>query len=354
LAQAILSQGQRVGRGKVALAAMVAKRKASAWLDEEAEEADSYSVDWWTECRRPFRRGFVPYGPGVAPVAEAVLRRKRLGLEIMREPTGEGMTPCPLDSFEEVGVLHPWLLEALRDDGCYEPTALQAQALPIVLAGQNLLAIAEAGMGQAATYLLAGSVHAADQAPLSEEDPGPIVLVLVATQELAERAVTEAESLLRHSDRCDRHPEGLRAVNVSGGGTRSGKLEQLGLQGPHFVVGTPQRVHDMASKGQLSLLRVTFLILEGADRMIELGCLAEVRDLASWVRPERQVALFATAWPPPREVENLAAELCDAGGQPVQFSASDGSSGNDETVIRRPGAAKGAGRTTIVGRSRGK
>mmetsp|Transcript_137467 Transcript_137467/g.342926 ORF Transcript_137467/g.342926 Transcript_137467/m.342926 type:complete len:362 (-) Transcript_137467:108-1193(-) len=299
--------------------------------------AEPYTVDWHKQPRRPFKRGFIQYGLGVEDGAdEALKRRDVLGLDIVEDPAGEDATPAPLQSFEEVGVLPVWLLRELR---AVEPTPLQAQMLPIVLAGQNLVAVARADAGQAAAVVVHSAVHIEDQPALTEGDPGPVVLVLVPTQELAGKFAEEAAALLRHSHGSTCHPGGLRCVNVSGGGARSEKLRELGSAGAHIVVGTPKRVHDMACKEQISLLRVTLLIVDGADRMLDLGFASEVNELASWVRPERQTGVLAGTWP--KSMAELSSALCFAGGVPVHFSAS--------TVVAPVSVASAAKKAAVGG-----
>lgn len=230
-------------------------------------------------------------------------------------------------------MLPPWLLEALHEEGCFEPPPLQAQALPVSLAGQNLVAVAPAakttdgdtdstGGGQPGAYLIPAAVHIDDQPPLTEDDPGPIVLVLTASQELAASVAEAATSLFRHSSRSTRHRGGVRCVSVSGGGTRSEKLKELTSRGAHIMAGTPKRVHDMAMKDQISLLRVTMLVLDGVDKILELGAEAEIKQLAEWVRPERQTTIVAATWP--KTLHDLARDLCFAGGPPVRFRAQPG------------------------------
>lgn len=297
----------------------------------QAASAASW-INWRTQTRRSFRRGFISYGAGAdAGVAE----RTRLGIQVLEDPSGEEATPAPLESFEQLGVLPPWLLEALREGGQYEPSALEAQSLPIVIAGQNLLALtgspaAASASKCAASYLLPGAVHVQDQLALSAEEPGPVVLILTPSQDHANAVTAVASSLLQHSAdgaEVKGHVGGLRAVNVSGGGLRSDKMKELGDAGAHFVVGTPKRVHDMASKEQLSLLRVTFLVIDGLDKMLDLGFIQELRDLGTWIRPERQTVLLATASRMGSEAMMApVTELCYSGGDPVTIKLSGGKS----------------------------
>lgn len=118
------------------------------------------------------------------------------------------------------------------------------------------------------------------------------------------------------------------------GGSRKEQLTELGPCGAHFVVGTPKRIHDMANKDQLSLLRVTYLILDGADRMLTAGLQEEVVGLAAWVRPEHQTAIFSATWP--RPLHELASRLCFAGGDPVRFAAKEKAAKGKLAVARAP------------------
>jgi len=314
---------------------------------EEGSKVESYDIDWKKQARRPFKRGFIGYG-NTADVAETTKRRRELGLSITEDPAGEETTPAPLEGFEEPGVLPPWLLEALHEEDCFEPPPLQAQALPVSLAGQNLVVVAPAanttdgatvgaGGGQPGSYLIPAAVHIDDQPALSEDDPGPIVVVLTATQELAASAAEAATSLFRHSGRSIRHRGGVRCVSVSGGGTRSEKLKELTARGAHIITGTPKRVHDMAMKEQISLLRVTMLVLDGADKMLELGAEAEIKQLSDWVRPERQTTIVAATWP--KMLSDLARDLCFAGGLPVRFRAQAKPPGTQKRILAETAAA---------------
>jgi len=142
-----------------------------------------------------------------------------------------------------------------------------------------------------------------------------------------------------HSARSKAHSSGMRVVNVSGGGTRSEKLQQLGAQGAHIVVGTPKRIKDMGLKEQLSLLRVTFLVLESADRILQLGMGSLVSEIGSWVRPERQTIILAATWPKP--LKDIASTLCHGGGDPVRIIVSASEQAEAEAEATPAAATKG-------------
>eukprot|EP00929_Paragymnodinium_shiwhaense_P107671 TRINITY_DN73989_c0_g1_i1.p1 TRINITY_DN73989_c0_g1~~TRINITY_DN73989_c0_g1_i1.p1 ORF type:complete len:321 (-),score=73.57 TRINITY_DN73989_c0_g1_i1:44-1006(-) len=304
------------------------KRKA-AELSADGEDATGAAaasggdavewVNWKTQARRPFKRQFLPYALAADADPQAVVKRRAaIGVDIVHDPQGEDATPAPVESFEELAVLPPWLLEALRAKGAFEPSPLEAQALPIALAGQNLYGLA--GGNRILSYLIPAAVHAVEQPPLSEEEAGPIALILVSSQDLATKVTHLATDLLKRSVKAEAGQE-LRVVNVSGGGARSEKLKELGAEGSHLVVGTAKRVHDMACKGHLSLARVTMLILDGADRILDQQFEQELRDLATWIRPERQTLALAAVGS--KDLRRFVAELCYSGGDAVRIRVKD-------------------------------
>mmetsp|Transcript_136822 Transcript_136822/g.222674 ORF Transcript_136822/g.222674 Transcript_136822/m.222674 type:complete len:358 (+) Transcript_136822:90-1163(+) len=300
---------------------MGVKRKA-----QEAAAADGGSVDWRSYPRRPFKRGFIEYINVSVRAAEAANRRAAAGIKIVGDG-GIADTPPPAESFEELGILPPWLLEALREDECYEPTPIQAQSLPIALAGQNLIGVTVGSRASASlAYLLPAAVHIEDQPPLAEMDPGPIALVVAPTRELAVQISKDAAKVFQHSKRSSQHSGGIQAVCIHEGGSRKEQLKQLGTAGAHVIAGTPGRLYDLAAKDQLPLLRVTFLVIDCADKLIELGLSEQVRGLAAWIRPERQTLLFSSTWP--KAAQDLAAQLCYAGGDPVHISTGAKRRGN--------------------------
>merc|ERR1719433_623579 len=127
---------------------------------------------------------------------------------------------------------------ALAENKWDVPLPVQAQALPILLQGRNLIGIAQTGSGKTGAFLLPAIVHALDQRPLRRADPGPIVLVLAPTRELAVQISDEAEKLLWHSSRSWQE---LRSVCFYGGGKKGDQLRKFTYDGSHIVVATPGR-----------------------------------------------------------------------------------------------------------------
>lgn len=191
---------------------------------------------------------------------------------------------------------------------------VQAQAFPILLAGRNLVGIAQTGSGKTIAFMLPAVIHAHDQRPLAHGDQGPIVLVLAPTRELAVQIEAETEKLIKHSSQSTSHPSGLWTTCFYGGGKKWAQLQKFSNVGSHVVVATPGRLLDCIAEGTVSLSRVTYFCLDEADRMLDLGFHGDMEQLSSSITPSKQMAFFSATWP--KEVEGLAHGL-STGGQPV-------------------------------------
>ena len=182
------------------------------------------------------------------------------------------------------------------------PSPIQAQCWPLLLAGVDLVGIAATGSGKTLAFGLPALAHAAAQPPTRPPIPaGPRVMVLAPTRELAAQIAGVLE------------PVGVAAgqrVALAYGGVPKGPQVAALRAGAAVVVGTPGRLQDLVDGGQLALARCSFLVLDEADRMLDLGFEPAVRALASATRADRQTAMFSATWPP--SVRALAADFMAA------------------------------------------
>jgi len=248
--------------------------------------------------------------------SEASSRRAELDIVIESEPAGVGVTPAPLSSFSDCGSLFPsWLTDAFTENKWDKPMPVQAQSLPILLSGRNLIGIAQTGSGKTGAFLIPAIVHCLDQQPLRRTEQGPIVLVISPTRELAVQISDEAEKMLKHSSRCREHHGGIRSAVFYGGGRKGDQLKKFTFDGSHICVATPGRLIDFCTARQVSLRRVTYLCLDEADRMLDMGFSGDMQQIGAAVRPERQTVFFSATWP--KEVQSLATSMCTDGQAPV-------------------------------------
>ncbi|MBA0695665.1 hypothetical protein Goari_002275, partial [Gossypium aridum] len=214
-----------------------------------------------------------------------------------REITVEGRdVPKPVKSFADVG-FPDYVLQEVSKAGFVEPTAIQAQGWPMALKGRDLIGIAETGSGKTLAYLLPAIVHVNAQPILAPGD-GPIVLVLAPTRELAVQIQQEAAKFGASSR--------IKNTCIYGGVPKGPQVRDL-QKGVEIVIATPGRLIDMLDSHHTNLRRVTYLVLDEADRMLDMGFEPQIRKIVSQIRPDRQTLYWSATWP--KEVEQLARQF---------------------------------------------
>ncbi|KAF9671601.1 hypothetical protein SADUNF_Sadunf12G0064500 [Salix dunnii] len=241
----------------------------------------------------PFEKNFYFENPSIRAMSEheVVMYRTR------REITVEGHdVPKPIRLFHEAN-FPDYCLQVIAKLGFVEPTPIQAQGWPMALKGRDLIGIAETGSGKTLAYMLPAFVHVAAQ-PRLEQGDGPIVLVLAPTRELA---VQIQEEGLKFGSRAN-----IRSTCIYGGAPKGPQIRDL-RRGVEIVIATPGRLIDMLEAQHTNLRRVTYLVLDEADRMLDMGFEPQIRKIISQIRPDRQTLYWSATWP--REVEILARQF---------------------------------------------
>merc|ERR1712083_349972 len=182
--------------------------------------------------------------------------------------------------------------------GFDNPTPIQAQGWALALSGLNTMGIAQTGSGKTLAYLLPGVIHVNAQPHLQRGD-GPIVLVLAPTRELAIQIQEAAKDFCQRSK--------VRSTCIFGGAPKGPQIRDL-ENGCEIVIATPGRLIDFLEMGKTNLKRVTYLVLDEADRMLDMGFEPQVRKITSQVRPDRQTLMWSATWP--KEVQKLARDIC--------------------------------------------
>lgn len=189
--------------------------------------------------------------------------------------------------------LPPAQLENLTGLGYKSMTAIQAEALPLALAGKDLIAQAKTGSGKTAAFALPLLCQ------LNPRDFGTQALILCPTRELATQVAAEIRRLARYQ-------QNIKVVTLTGGqsiGPQIGSLEH----GAHIVVGTPGRLKDHLRKKTLDLGRVTTLVLDEADRMLEMGFADDIEAIIELTPEARQTLLFSATYPD--DIKSLSARF---------------------------------------------
>ncbi len=185
-------------------------------------------------------------------------------------------------TFADLGLKAP-ILQALNDLGYEKPSPIQAECIPHLLGGRDVLGMAQTGSGKTAAFSL----------PLLNNLDGdlkaPQILVLAPTRELA---VQVAEAMTDFS----KHMHGVNVVALYGGQRYDVQLRAL-RQGPQIVVGTPGRLLDHLKRGTLNLSNLSGLVLDEADEMLRMGFIEDVETIMAQIPAEHQTALFSATMP---------------------------------------------------------
>ena len=187
-----------------------------------------------------------------------------------------------LTTFRELALIDP-VLKALDDVGYETPSPIQAQVIPFMLQGKDVLGQAQTGTGKTAAFAL----PILSRIDLRQKDPQ--VLVLAPTRELA---IQVAEAFQRYAA----HMKGFHVLPIYGGQDYSTQLRQL-KRGAHVVVGTPGRVMDHMRKGTLNLDTLKVLVLDEADEMLRMGFIDDVEWVLEQTPDDIQIALFSATMP---------------------------------------------------------
>ncbi len=251
------------------------------------------AVDWNSVDLVNFEKNFYIEDPRVAGRSDREVQDYRAS----KQMTIQGQNvPKPVTSFDEAG-FPDYILSEIKKMGFAEPSAIQSQAWPMALSGRDLVAIAETGSGKTIGFALPAMVHINAQ-PLLKPGDGPIALILAPTRELANQIQVECNRFGGSSR--------LRTCAVYGGVPKGPQTRDL-QRGAEIVIATPGRLIDMVDAGKTNLRRVTYLVMDEADRMLDMGFEPQIRKILQQIRPDRQTLMFSATWP--KEVQRLAGDF---------------------------------------------
>ncbi|XP_055876786.1 probable ATP-dependent RNA helicase DDX46 isoform X2 [Biomphalaria glabrata] len=277
--------------------------------EEEEEDLDSTmanlnkrkkdlgAVDHEKIYYAPFRKAFYVEVPEITKMTQEEVDAYRNELEHIAVRGKH--CPKPIKTWAQCGVSKK-VMEALKKHKYEKPTPIQAQAIPAIMSGRDVIGIAKTGSGKTLAFVLPMIRHILDQPPLEEND-GPIAVIMIPTRELALQIAAECKKFTKAHN--------LRAVCVYGGTGISEQIAEL-KRGCEIIVCTPGRMIDMltANSGRVTnLRRVTYIVLDEADRMFDMGFEPQVMKIIDNVRPDRQTVMFSATFP--RQMEALARRI---------------------------------------------
>jgi len=249
-----------------------------------------------------FRRLSSPYSPIISSVVHSSVLSTQEYLNKHEISVSDPEAPPPALTFENSGLPEKLLAKLNRD--FTSPTPIQAQGIPIALSGKNLVGIGQTGSGKTLAFLLPAFLHIMKN---KKEDPkysdhynGPRALILAPTRELAKQIEEVAIEF--------RRLVGIKTVCCIGGEGRGRQLSMYD-RGADLMIATPGRINDFLQAGDMSVKDVGFVVLDEADRMLDMGFEPQVRSVLEQTKEEKQTMMFSATWP--EEVQDLASEFLD-------------------------------------------
>ncbi|XP_022608579.1 probable ATP-dependent RNA helicase DDX43, partial [Seriola dumerili] len=272
-------------------AANAAPARISIDWNSIRENKDKYEELKWKDLP-PLKKKFYIEAECVSMLtAEEVSEWRKENNNIFVDDLKEGgekrPIPNPCRTFLEAFELYPEIMENIERVGFVKPTPIQSQAWPVLLSGEDLIAIAQTGTGKTLAYLLPGFIHMDGQPVPRAKRSGPGMLVLTPTRELALQIETE----------CNKYRyKGYKSVCIYGGGDRRGQIN-LVKGGVDIVIATPGRLNDLQMNELISLRSITYLVLDEADRMLDMGFEPQIMKILLDIRPDRQTVMTSATWP---------------------------------------------------------
>ncbi|XP_075906915.1 putative ATP-dependent RNA helicase DDX43 isoform X1 [Nelusetta ayraudi] len=283
-------------------------RQDSVWSAKQLEAASvvvpSIPIDWaairqnkqkyeelkWKDLP-PLKKDFYIEAESVSTLTpEDVGQWRKENNNVFVDDLKEGEkrpVPNPCRTFLETYECYPEIMENIERVGFVKPTPIQSQAWPVLLSGLDLIAIAQTGTGKTLAYLLPGFIHMDGQPVPRAKRDGPGMLVLSPTRELALQIEAECKKY-RYKD--------YASICIYGGGDRRGQIN-LVKSGVDIVIATPGRLNDLQMNEFINLDSITYLVLDEADRMLDMGFEPQIMKIILDIRPDRQTVMTSATWP---------------------------------------------------------
>ena len=197
--------------------------------------------------------------------------------------------------FTDLKIIEP-ILRSLNEEGYTNPTPIQAQAIPYVLEGHDLLGCAQTGTGKTAAFSIPILQHLCS--PESRGKKGLRALILTPTRELAIQIQESLQAYGRHT--------GIRHAVIFGGVNQNPQVNQI-RRGVDILVATPGRLLDLMNQGHISLRQIEMFVLDEADRMLDMGFIHDVKRIIAALPKKRQTLFFSATMP--TEIQKLSSTI---------------------------------------------
>ncbi|KND89459.1 Pre-mRNA-processing ATP-dependent RNA helicase PRP5 [Tolypocladium ophioglossoides CBS 100239] len=266
-------------------------------MANKRKKKDIPTTDYNKIYLQPVRKNFWSEPTELSALSEAEVTELRLELDDIKVKGKD--VPTPVQKWSQCGLTRQ-TLDVISGLGYDQPTSIQMQAIPALMSGRDVVGVAKTGSGKTIAFLLPMFRHIMDQPALKDMD-GPIGLIMTPTRELATQIHRDCKPFLKIM--------GLRAVCAYGGAPVRDQIADL-KRGAEIIVCTPGRMIDLlaANQGRVTnLKRVTYVVLDEADRMFDMGFEPQVMKIFANMRPDKQTILFSATMP--RLIDSLTKKV---------------------------------------------
>ncbi|ORY88071.1 hypothetical protein BCR35DRAFT_301984 [Leucosporidium creatinivorum] len=280
---------EKVGMSAAEILALAAKKVKRG---RELTAIDHSKVSY-----EPFNKIFYRPPPEVEALTAEEVDEMRLEMDAIKVRGAD--PPKPVAKWSYCGLPAP-CIDVIKGLEYTAPTSIQAQAIPAIMSGRDIIGVAKTGSGKTIAFLLPMFRHIKDQRPIRTME-GPIAMIMTPTRELATQIHKECKPFLKAL--------GLRASCAYGGTPLKDNIADM-KRGSELIVCTPGRMIELLTTNSgriINLHRVTYLVLDEADRMFDMGFEPQVMKIINQIRPDRQTVLFSATFP--RQMEALARKI---------------------------------------------
>ncbi|XP_070490328.1 probable ATP-dependent RNA helicase DDX43 [Chironomus tepperi] len=258
------------------------------------EDCDAARKARWAKC--PFlKKNFYEEHPMTKQMTDEQVEQFREEnnnisvAKVFEQDIPQNSMPKPVTKFEYAFEKYPDMMNEIQKQGFTKPSPIQSQMWPILLRGNDCIGIAQTGTGKTLAFLLPALIHT-DGQPHKRgiaARGGPNVLVLCPTRELA---IQIEKEVAKYQYR------GIRAVCLYGGNDRRKQIEVV-ESGVEIIIATPGRLNDLVASKYINVESITYLVLDEADRMLDMGFEPQIRKIMLDIRDDRQTVMTSATWP---------------------------------------------------------
>lgn len=248
------------------------------------------SIKYTSEDLEPFRKNFYVQPEEFDSMSESEIEEIRLSMGNIKVKGNQ--CPVPVSRWSQLGLSSDVMNLITQDFDYGSPTPIQSQAIPAIMSGRDVIGISKTGSGKTISYLLPLIRQIKAQRPLSRDETGPLGLILAPTRELALQINEEVQKFIRGDD-------SVSSICCTGGSELKHQINVL-RRGIEIIVATPGRFIDLLTLNSGKLIntkRITFVVMDEADRLFDLGFEPQITQIMKTIRSDKQCVLFSATFP---------------------------------------------------------